>query len=775
MWWDKAAELVHSLQRYRDDYYGADEDEEAEGREMLPILTRRGHLENIRVRDGMTVKQVLRTITRKENYGLIQVKRDVFSRIIGRIILDGDKLIDELEYVDWECDEPSLADIWLVDLTSEVSVFFNSYFRMITGCPIHLQRLFIEPGMTVADFEQVLKESLAIPLDDVRFGLYGHEKEVVSPLDPEMLMSELLAKDTLDSPSFFQFQFHAEYEEQSTLGSTRASNLFMRANRGTRRLKKCWFTLQGTSLFYRPSQTDHSWRKEIKRVDLCKVVYRGANRDKTTWRFDLVPPEGHGPIRIFTSALKRRIVKWVNELRSCHETLEINEPVTLASLKAAYPNLNVESSSTSIVRKDEAMSMVNFYQRRMVETAEALLNKIELDGGVLLLNGLDEMEEILGRKWIESVRELLYHCIKIQATKSCKEIISIVREVLRRIRSWVGYFEGDTDDVPTETSLKEIIEDSARLVTSFRFFVLRMNSDDDMIGETQYKAQLEDTLETLQDALCQSIFAANKRVKKHIVRGVFRADVEIRRAKEEAKMQRKLEKERAKRREERAKQGIENVWTMLSHGTPRTPRGPTIEDNIPDEYDDEVFVEEKKSEKGWLAKKLTKWFANKKLTHNPYKIEYEDGDLPDDRSFSMSMENGDRLSEARWSEAEAMFRQYSKRKGPAKEATKEDTIVPKIVIQSGFDRRHAQSPLAQSSSIWNVPEVHQTYGEYEEPESPIQSVSTLAEPIRAGPEDEALLLRMLKDPRVRGLLDEFKEQEISQSPAIQSNTWARRQ
>lgn len=405
--------------------------------------------------------------------------------IIGRRILEGEEKLEELEGVNWKARTPDVCNIWLVDLTQEVTVLFNTYFRMATGVPSHLQRLYLEPGMTVAQFEVMLKDSLSLPIDDFRFGLYGYDQRQVVALDGDVLMSELLEleKDPVN-PSYFQVQFHPEAESDAALGTSRASNLFMRANRGTRRMKKCWFSLQGTTMFYRPSQNDHTWVRKIERVDQCKIVYKGGNKERNAWRFDVIPPEGKGPVRVFTSPLKRRVVRWVRELRGAHPTQEINEPVTMEMLREQAQKglikgeLEPSSHLSCPHGTDSVVSELQSYQKRLLEMAEALLHKVELDGGVLLMNGLDQIDEDLGRKWVDNVRELLYHCLKIQATKTAAKVMGMAREILKQLRDWVQYFEdleaadGNMSPIPAPPAetIKHIIEDSASLVHTFRFY-----------------------------------------------------------------------------------------------------------------------------------------------------------------------------------------------------------------------------------------------------------------------------------------------------------------
>lgn len=81
MWWNKAAELVSSFQRYRsdEDYQEYDEDDEKKGL-MLPVLLRKGVLEFIRVKPGLMVKELLKSLSAKASFGLVHTKLDVFNR-----------------------------------------------------------------------------------------------------------------------------------------------------------------------------------------------------------------------------------------------------------------------------------------------------------------------------------------------------------------------------------------------------------------------------------------------------------------------------------------------------------------------------------------------------------------------------------------------------------------------------------------------------------------------------------------------------------------------
>lgn len=822
-WISRAKAAIWGREDDGDEYYGYDDEEDGAMKlgMKLPVLIGPGEMECVRVKPGSTVNDLLRSLSTKQNYGIILVKQDIFNRtcldaffgayrigVMGRFILEGSVRIEDLAGVNWSAKRASDCNIWLVDLSAEVTVFFNTYFRMATGTPNHLQRLYPSPGMTVAEFEDMIKESLGLKIDDMRFGLYGCNGGEVMALDGSLLLSELRENEKdPQSPAFFQFQFHPNAEADEFIGSSRASNLMMRVNRGTRKQKKCWFTLQGTTLFYRPTQQDHTWAKKIEDIDMCKVIYRGANASRTSWRFDLIPQEG--PVRVFTSPLKRRVVRWVRELRGAHRSLEINEPVTMAELLTRIPADEIEpAAAMQIVGASAGLESVPFQQRRLLELAEALLNKVEMNGGVLLLNGMQRPDEQLGRKWVESVRELLHHCLKCQPTATAWKVVSSVKEVLKRLKDWVKYFEDvaasrDMSPIPAPhpESIKELSEDCAHLVATFRFYIIHLNSESDILQNAKERDTLLDVLETMQDGLAGSIFEAKKKRSFPVLRNTFRNTEEIKAAKREEKERVEAEaraiKAREQRRKERSKAGHNAVWTLVQE------QEAMHQERI---SDDEDMPEDKpQKEPGWLKSKLAKFFTPKTMRRSRFQIDYEDGEMPDDASFNMSMENGERLSEARWSETAAMLRQYSKKKGGEEnnEMVKQsETSVPRTplkqtyvplegmpdspIIKSGFNAFGLKSAAVGPArgSVWRIPDTATGAAHLSDsadgssPTMASDDLPAVAGPVRTSPEEEAMLLRMLKDPRVKGLLEEIKQQERDrtampiQDQAIAS--WSRR-
>lgn len=764
------------------------------------------------------------------------------------------------ESIDLEVESPDLADLWLVDLSMEIGVFFNTYFRMVTGTPAHLLRMYVQPGMTVGDFESAIKRTLFIRPDDERFGLYGFADNEVVRLDPGLMMTELREKNAepASKGSYFQFQMHAECEKQSHLGIARASNLTMRVNRGFRKTKKCWFALQGTSIFYRPSVKDHSDIREIPNVDECKVIYRGEQK-KGHFRFDLVPKEG--PVRVFTSPLKRRVIRWVRELRRCHRTLTINDPVTMGEV-LKMKGVAVSPNSSLTRSKNASIRSLGFYQRRAIEVAEAHLQAVELDGGVILHNGIRWPGSFeTGMIFVEDVRKLVLHMAKVEPTVTASENVSLIHELLKKIKGWVAFFEDGPralkqQEEPDVASIREIVEAAQYLVNCYRVYQVKLGSgaDDELQSESE-KRILEEMLDNLQMALGDSIFEA-KPVRRYIVRGAFKEErpptpppVEAKKAK--AKVARSNSVQGI---QEQASQSMTNLNNSLSvagligrsgfeAGTaaqfaPETfPEGGILGSaplnakadktallraaNAEHFDEDEEVDRSKPSKMAWFRSKVSAFFQRPDFRHKRLEDEVEDDD--DDVSFTVSfVSDPDRAADQKWADAKDLFKSKkdksrSPKKSHSSKKNSERASSPLAAVQdgdeagpvpiSGFNgfgtkpakksRSRKTTPKeepAAAANPWGVPDAQDDKPKSAapsdeasskrrsrrrasenlaasqpapaEPGSPISNKRmSMPEPDRTGPEEEAEMLRMLKDPKIRSrLLAEMKEDKM---PALQ--------
>jgi hypothetical protein len=309
-------------------------------------------------------------------------------------------------------------------------------------------------------------------------------------------------------------------------------------------------------------------------------------------------------------------------------------------------------------------------------------------------------------------------------------------------------------------------------------------------------------LETLQDALATSIFAGKQR-RRRVIRGTFRSKDDLKEAEKQKKEReaaeeraRKAEKEKQKRRKQREKKGLHSVWKVVDEDVHAGTEDDELvfKDRNWDDDADLKTEDDGASDKsfGWI-RKLGKYFKRKNMRKNVYDIEYkEEEEIPDDASFHMSMENGDRLSETRWSETKEMFRKYSKKNQQRVEEHVENgqtyiqlpPMPDSPIIRSGFNRFGSikkTETVPAATAAWKIPEVSGTEFESNDTLSRhgFDEVISASEPIRAGPEEEALLLRMLKDPRVKGLLQEYRENQMD-DPALAPKqeavaSWGRRQ
>jgi hypothetical protein len=838
-------------------------------------------LNYIRVETDKTVSAILKDLQVNQNYGLVQVHRDAANstiglgclilthslthfivEIIGRDILSGSDLIGKVaEGIDLEVESPDLADLWLVDLSMEVGVFFNTYFRMVTGTPAHLLRLYVQPGMTVGDFEAAIKRALFIRDGDERFGLYGFADNEVVRLDPGLMMTELRERNAepASKGSYFQFQMHAECETQGHLGIARASNLQMRVNRGLRKTKKCWFALQGTSIFYRPGVRDHSDVREIPNVDECKVIYRGEQK-KGQFRFDLVPREG--PVRVFTSPLKRRVIRWVRELRRCHRTLTINDPVTMGEV-LKMRGVSVSPNSALTRSKNAAIRSLGFYQRRAIEAAEAHLQAVELDGGLILHNGIRWPGSFeTGMNWVEDIRRLVLHMAKVEATVTASENVTLIHELLRKTKGWVAFFEDGPralkqQEEPDIGSIREIVEAAQYLVNCYRMYHVKLGSgaDDELQSESERRI-LEEMLDNLQLALADSIFEA-KPVRRYIVRGAFKEERPPTPppAAEAKRKDRKAARATAVQgAQEAASQSMTHLNNSLSAagmigrsgfeaGTaaqlaPETfPDAAGILSSAPmngrpdktallraanaEHFDEDEEVDRSRPGKmAWLKGKLSAFFQRPDFRHKRLEDEVEE----DDVSFTVSfVSDPDRAQDQKWADAKDLFRsKKDKSRSPRKSHSskknserassplaaaaaaavrEEDEAGPAPV--SGFNgfgtkpakkSRSKKTPKEEAAvaNPWGVPDAQEekprsaapsdeasskrrsrrraseNLGASQpapaEPGSPIFN-KRMSMPDRTGPEEEAEMLRMLKDPKIRSrLLAEMKEDRM---PALQ--------
>lgn len=81
-WYNRAKAAIWGREDEGEDYYGFDDEADRDLKlgMRLPVLIGPGEMETVRVKPGSTVNDLLRNLSSKQNYGLILVKQDTFSR-----------------------------------------------------------------------------------------------------------------------------------------------------------------------------------------------------------------------------------------------------------------------------------------------------------------------------------------------------------------------------------------------------------------------------------------------------------------------------------------------------------------------------------------------------------------------------------------------------------------------------------------------------------------------------------------------------------------------
>ena len=130
--------------------------------------------------------------------------------------LDLDETLEPFMIQDGDESEDShKCKLWLIDHQNGVTVFFNSYFRMLTGVPMYFIKLYAEKAMSVSSFSNVVNDALALDPDDQRFALFAYHKTHTDKLAPDDIITDILVQDDPMSPFMFQFQMLPECEDQN--------------------------------------------------------------------------------------------------------------------------------------------------------------------------------------------------------------------------------------------------------------------------------------------------------------------------------------------------------------------------------------------------------------------------------------------------------------------------------------------------------------------------------------------------------------------------------
>lgn len=146
-----------------------------------------------------------------DEYSLVIVKRDAMGVVKSKNALNPGFLMKDLAPYFLKVDDASdlgKEQVTLFVAQSElvITVFFNVYCRMVTGCPHTSLDFYYGPDATVADINGAICNNIGIKEGDKKFSLFGCFPDGVKILRDDEMIADL--KDTWGSNSrtFFQYQ-----------------------------------------------------------------------------------------------------------------------------------------------------------------------------------------------------------------------------------------------------------------------------------------------------------------------------------------------------------------------------------------------------------------------------------------------------------------------------------------------------------------------------------------------------------------------------------------
>lgn len=233
------------------------------------------------------------------------------------------------------------STVSVINASNETVVFFNPYFRMLTGLPLSHISMFPTADATVARFNQQIRVKLGLSADDDRFALFGYYGKHVARLEEKCRVADLKATWEGEAQrkqdrrtGFFQFQAVPEKADQELLGIERASWLYVKREAGFwQSNRKLYCVLKGTTLFMYKSNKSHEKVGQINDIDTCRVFNLGANVMRTRHQFQIVEAvkqdkQPRPNTYLMSSPYAGRVKKWLRVLARCRRTFESQIPVT---------------------------------------------------------------------------------------------------------------------------------------------------------------------------------------------------------------------------------------------------------------------------------------------------------------------------------------------------------------------------------------------------------------------------------------------------------------
>lgn len=363
------------------------------------------------------------------------------------------------------------SELGVVNMANETVIFFNPYFRMLTGYPHEHLSFFPEEMMNVEEFETMIKIKLGLHPNDIRFGLYGNYETHVARLETSIMVASLRrTMDDTECPRFFQFQVIPEHADQEILGVERASWMYVKFHKGFHRERKLWCALKGTTLFlYKGENKNGGKVGSVDRIDECRVLNLGFNIPHTRYYVQLVHPTGEA--YSLSSAYALRMKKWVKALTRCHRVMDSQMPVTAKSIAGVKdPVVSKYSRKPSFVeptRLNEAKEPTEM-QRKMLEKPEDILKLIKADARALM----DKPDSTVSKQWLETLRLYFNTIMELKRPGFTKSVLPTLKEAVQSISEFGTNLEESGLKVSSFRLIEDIVDHSERAYVIFKSHVL---------------------------------------------------------------------------------------------------------------------------------------------------------------------------------------------------------------------------------------------------------------------------------------------------------------
>jgi hypothetical protein len=447
----------------------------------IPLEIAYGDVREIQFDDEVTAGMILEKLVGKETnpqdtgtYCLLELVYDAVNRLREMRKLENDQPMYQLvpaAMAPKGSVERSILS--LVGQNNEVTIFFNPYFRMLTGFSQEHFSFFPEEMMNVASFEGMIKSKMGLHPKDLRFGLYGNFGTHVARLEESMVVATLKrAHDNPSSPGFFQFQVIPEHADQEILGADRATWLYVKSHKGFHREHKYWCALKGTCLFmYKGSSRTSGRIGYIDRIDECRILNVGFNAPHTRYYVQIMHP--NGSLYSLSCAYPKRMRKWIRVLNACHKVLDTQMPITartLAGIKDDSKSSKYVSRRPSAIspRRDDEVKEPTEMQKAMLEKPEDILKLIRTDGKSLI----EQPDMVIARQWLETLRLYLNTIIEFRRPGFVKAILPTISTTIEKICKWGQGIEDDGVTSSSYSVVEDILDQCERCFAIFKSYVM---------------------------------------------------------------------------------------------------------------------------------------------------------------------------------------------------------------------------------------------------------------------------------------------------------------